>query len=272
MEQEGMDWSVVVKLSQQDTHYMEVQPWWSFHLVAKLMASCSIRYINTFDTFHSIPLLNKFDCSLFSFTHSITALFSLISTIHADLIQTTHWLLLRLFLSHADDRQLESLSSQIQTWGSRIEGKFIPSTKGTRHFGIKESVITSSLGSILKMVKHRMDWDTLEAWLPMFIEHLNMVDFLCTPQLEMHPLERWGGVWSTIDAHAHVLYSPVQLRLLYECNPMAYIMEKAGGLASDGRQDILDLKPKSIHDRSPIFLGSPDDVNEVLSHLKKWGH
>ena len=61
-----------------------------------------------------------------------------------------------------------------------------------------------------------------------------------------------------------------QLRLLYECNPMAYIMEKAGGLASSGNKSILDVEPKTIHDRSPIFLGSPDDVNEVLSYLKKW--
>lgn len=50
---------------------------------------------------------------------------------------------------------------------------------------------------------------------------------------------------------------------------MAYIMEKAGGIASNGNQSILDLVPKTIHDRSPIFLGSPDDVNEVLSYLKK---
>ena len=50
---------------------------------------------------------------------------------------------------------------------------------------------------------------------------------------------------------------------------MAYIMEKAGGIASDGNQSILSLKPKSIHERSPIFLGSPDDVSEVLAFLNR---
>ena len=59
-----------------------------------------------------------------------------------------------------------------------------------------------------------------------------------------------------------------KLRLLYECNPMAFIFEKAGGLASTGGQPVLDHVPKSIHERSPIFLGSKYDVEEVLSYMK----
>ncbi|KAH8410086.1 hypothetical protein KR009_005838 [Drosophila setifemur] len=59
-----------------------------------------------------------------------------------------------------------------------------------------------------------------------------------------------------------------KLRLLYECNPMAYLMIKAGGLASDGKISILDIVPKKIHERSPIFLGSKADVEEALSYLK----
>lgn len=49
---------------------------------------------------------------------------------------------------------------------------------------------------------------------------------------------------------------------------MAYIMEQAGGKASTGKQRILDIVPDSIHQRSPIFLGSPLDVDEVLSYFK----
>lgn len=60
----------------------------------------------------------------------------------------------------------------------------------------------------------------------------------------------------------------MQLRLLYECNPMAYIIEKAGGKATTGNQRILDVVPESIHQRSPIFLGSSNDVDEVLSYIK----
>lgn len=60
-----------------------------------------------------------------------------------------------------------------------------------------------------------------------------------------------------------------QLRLLYECNPMAFIMEQAGGVATTGTQLILDVKPESIHQRVPLIMGSPDDVEEYLSFVKK---
>ncbi|MBX3175472.1 MAG: class 1 fructose-bisphosphatase [Gemmatimonadaceae bacterium] len=51
-----------------------------------------------------------------------------------------------------------------------------------------------------------------------------------------------------------------KLRLLYECNPLAYICEQAGGAAIDGRQRILDVQPTSLHQRSPYFVGSKADV------------
>lgn len=60
-----------------------------------------------------------------------------------------------------------------------------------------------------------------------------------------------------------------QLRLLYECNPMAYIMEKAGGLATTGKEAILDIVPTDIHQRAPVILGSPEDVKEFLDIYKK---
>lgn len=53
-----------------------------------------------------------------------------------------------------------------------------------------------------------------------------------------------------------------KLRLLYECNPMAYIIEKAGGIATDGRQRILEKKPLGLHDRSPLFIGSKKMMEE----------
>ncbi|XP_043915733.1 fructose-1,6-bisphosphatase isozyme 2-like [Protopterus annectens] len=60
-----------------------------------------------------------------------------------------------------------------------------------------------------------------------------------------------------------------KLRLLYECNPMAFIIEQAGGLATTGTENILDIQPESIHQRVPLILGSPDDVQEYLSFVKK---
>lgn len=59
------------------------------------------------------------------------------------------------------------------------------------------------------------------------------------------------------------------MRLLYECNPMAFIIEKAGGLATTGKEAVLDIVPENIHQRVPIVLGSPDDVQEYLAMVKK---
>lgn len=60
-----------------------------------------------------------------------------------------------------------------------------------------------------------------------------------------------------------------KLRLLYECNPMAFVVEKAGGKASAGKdKEILDIVPTAIHQRSPIYLGSRLDVEEALSYIK----
>jgi fructose-1,6-bisphosphatase I len=54
-----------------------------------------------------------------------------------------------------------------------------------------------------------------------------------------------------------------RLRLLYEANPMAYIVEQAGGAATDGRQPILDIQPTELHQRVPVFLGSRHEVERV---------
>ena len=55
-----------------------------------------------------------------------------------------------------------------------------------------------------------------------------------------------------------------KLRLLYECNPMAFIVEAAGGKASNGQKRILDLIPSSLHERTVFFAGSKGMVNEIL--------
>jgi fructose-1,6-bisphosphatase I len=52
-----------------------------------------------------------------------------------------------------------------------------------------------------------------------------------------------------------------KLRLMYEGNPMAFLLEQAGGRASNGSQRILDIQPKTLHQRTPLFLGSEEDVS-----------
>jgi fructose-1,6-bisphosphatase I len=54
-----------------------------------------------------------------------------------------------------------------------------------------------------------------------------------------------------------------KLRLLYENNPLAFIAEQAGGMATDGRKAILDLQPTELHERCPLFIGSKNMVEKV---------
>ncbi len=54
-----------------------------------------------------------------------------------------------------------------------------------------------------------------------------------------------------------------KLRLMYEANPMAFIIEQAGGRASTGSQPILDVKPEMLHQRIPVYIGSPDMVERA---------
>lgn len=77
------------------------------------------------------------------------------------------------------------------------------------------------------------------------------------------------------DVHRTLLYGGIfmypadkkspngKLRVLYEVFPMSYLMEQAGGQAFTGKQRALDLVPKKIHDRSPIFLGSYDEIEHI---------
>jgi fructose-1,6-bisphosphatase I len=78
---------------------------------------------------------------------------------------------------------------------------------------------------------------------------------------DVHRTLKYGGIFM----YPATKDSPKgKLRLLYECIPMAYIIEQAGGLATTGTSAILDIVPESIHQRSPIFLGSKEDVEDVM--------
>ena len=59
-----------------------------------------------------------------------------------------------------------------------------------------------------------------------------------------------------------------RLRLLYECNPLAFIAEQAGGIATTGRQRILDIQPTRLHQRVPFYIGSKNMVEKAMSLLK----
>lgn len=58
------------------------------------------------------------------------------------------------------------------------------------------------------------------------------------------------------------------IRLLYEASPMAMIVEQAGGLATNGVDNILDMQPESLHQRVPVFLGSAEEVERITRYHK----
>lgn len=60
-----------------------------------------------------------------------------------------------------------------------------------------------------------------------------------------------------------------KLRLLYEANPLAFIAEQAGGRASDGRQNILDIEPEHLHQRVPLFIGNADLVDQAEQSIRE---
>lgn len=82
------------------------------------------------------------------------------------------------------------------------------------------------------------------------------------------------------DVHRTILYGGVfgypgdqknprgKLRLLYECAPMSFIIEQAGGMATTGKERVMDVIPESVHQRLPLILGSKEDVEDLVEMYK----
>ena len=66
-------------------------------------------------------------------------------------------------------------------------------------------------------------------------------------------------------------YRSGRLRLAYECNPIAMLVEQAGGAASTGEQRVLDIEPTDIHQRAPLIFGSKKEV-ELVDHYYQEVH
>ncbi|UGQ45439.1 class 1 fructose-bisphosphatase [Massilia endophytica] len=82
---------------------------------------------------------------------------------------------------------------------------------------------------------------------------------------DVHRILNRGGVFM-YPADLRDTSKPGKLRLMYEANPMAFIVEQAGGMATDGKHRILDIQPEKLHQRIPVFLGSRDEVAVVTGY------
>ena len=81
--------------------------------------------------------------------------------------------------------------------------------------------------------------------------------YVCSMVSDLHRTLLYGG-WAA-NPRSH-------LRLLYEAKPLSFLVEHAQGMATNGIDRILDMKAKSLHDRTPLFMGSSDDILELLSY------
>jgi len=82
---------------------------------------------------------------------------------------------------------------------------------------------------------------------------------------DVHRILNRGGIFM-YPADARDPDKPGKLRLMYEANPMSFIVEQAGGAASDGQQRILDIQPTGLHQRVAMFLGSKNEVERVTGY------
>lgn len=84
---------------------------------------------------------------------------------------------------------------------------------------------------------------------------------------EVHRILTRGGIFMyPIDAKMKEKGLTGKLRLMYEANPMSFIVEQAGGMSTTGYQRILDVKPEGLHQRVPVILGSKEEVERVTSY------
>lgn len=81
--------------------------------------------------------------------------------------------------------------------------------------------------------------------------------YICSLVADFHRTLFYGGVAMNPRDH---------LRLVYEANPLSFIAEQAGGKGSDGKNRILSIQPVKLHQRLPLFLGSPEDIQELESY------
>jgi len=151
--------------------------------------------------------------------------------------------------------------------------------KGTHEFVLNregeyvlsgENIVLKERGSIYSLGGLRRDW------LP---EHLKYIEYL---ESEGYKLRYSGGFVPDINQilikKGGVFTYPAlknnkrgKLRLIFELQPMAFIMKEAGGMATDGKRDILSINPESLAQRSPIYIGSRFEIEKASEFLGKSG-
>lgn len=85
---------------------------------------------------------------------------------------------------------------------------------------------------------------------------------------DVHRTLLQGGIFMYPDS---TKYPNGKLRLMYECNPLSFIIEQAGGVATSGKKRIMDIQPTSIHECTPIYIGSKQNVEKLMEFFNEFG-
>lgn len=111
-------------------------------------------------------------------------------------------------------------------------------------------------------MRHYIDWAKMD--IPEENKKAYSLRYIGSMVADVHRTLLYGGVFLyPADVKSH----KGKLRLLYEANPMSFVLEQAGGKASTGRERILNIQPESLHQRTPLIVGSPKNVEEVERFL-----
>jgi fructose-1,6-bisphosphatase I len=158
----------------------------------------------------------------------------------------------------------------VYTVGGAVNGFTLDRSIGTFFLTHPDIRIPEGTGSYAVNEANEPDWDDATRSM---VAAFRRQETGCGPRqaryagalvADVHRVLLKGGVY---------LYPPTakrpngKLRLLYENAPLAFVLSHAGGAASDGRTDILDIRPTELHQRTPLYIGSSGDVAEVLRLL-----
>jgi len=135
-----------------------------------------------------------------------------------------------------------------------LANEHIQMPKRGRYYSVNEA----NYGSFPKGFQAYLNWCKTEEAGPYSLRYIGSL------VADFHRTLLRGGVF---------LYPPTakspkgKLRLMYEANPIAFIAEQAGGLATDGKMRILEKVPTSLHERTPLVVGSKEDVERVMQYV-----
>ncbi|MFT6267484.1 MAG: fructose-1,6-bisphosphatase I [Alphaproteobacteria bacterium] len=129
--------------------------------------------------------------------------------------------------------------------------EFAINTSNQRHW---EEPIQNYVNELLAGTEGPRGKDYNMRWVAAMVGDIHRV--LCRGGIFMYPFDKRNPKM------------PGKLRLLYEANPMAFLMEQAGGVASTGNGRIMDVMPEEIHQRVPVILGSKEEVERCVAGFK----